>query len=398
MYLLQTYLVYQNCTMAEVNLTQEIANEGEQKGYIDGVVAEIKAIEAGEDLVMPHTCIGGDIFQGDRLNRAVLEHPGHTKAIVIGLAASMGGVNLSAFDEVELDEDCNVMLHKARIPELPIDEYTAEQTQTCNDFNRRAYSRLIKKGMDKDLLDEIFLSDETKDFWFTAKEAEAAGLGHVTKIERRNSQPFKVAAKIDLDSIKNQYKNMSIFSNKTKAVNRVAKLADGRQVAFVSEDEEIKKGTVLALIGSSDSLEGKIRLSDTLEAEIDSSNQVTDIHEDEAPEETEDQKKIKELEAQIASLEEKAKAQFGEEEEEDEEKKKAEAKAALEAEANVKDAKEISDILTGAKNVLANLKTVAKLYAPDDKHEEVMSNLSESEKHIQKMHSVRNNLKTEKVK
>jgi len=285
--------------MAEVNLTQAISNEGDQKGYIDQVVKEVKAIEAGEDLEMIHTCVGGDVFQGDRLNRVIREHPGHTKAIVIGLAASMGGVNLSAFDEVELDEDCNVMLHAAHIPALPIDEYSPEQTQMCNDFNRRAYSRLIKKGVDKELLNKIFFSDERKDFWFTAKEAEAIGLGHVTRIERRDSQPFKVAAKLDLHSIKNQYKKMGIFGKTKKTVARILTLADSRVITFSSEAETIAVGDKLTLIGSNDSLEGKIKLSDTQEAEVNSNNEVVDIQDVELPkadehDPEEDKKRIEE--------------------------------------------------------------------------------------------------------
>jgi len=121
--------------MVEVNLTQEISNEFDQKGYIDNVVAEIKSIEDREELVMNITCVGGDVFQGDRLNRAIMEHPGKTKAVVVGLAASMGGVLLSSFDEVEIDEDANIMLHKAHIPELSIEDYTPEQIQMCQNFN-----------------------------------------------------------------------------------------------------------------------------------------------------------------------------------------------------------------------------------------------------------------------
>jgi len=385
--------------MAEVNLTQEIANDFDQKGYIDQVVSEIKAIKDREDLVMNITCVGGDVFQGDRLHRAIIEHPGHTKAIVIGLAASMAGVLLAAFDEVELDSDCDVMLHKAHIPFLPVEEYTQEQIKMCETFNNRAFNRLKKNGIDEKVLNEIFLSDETEDFWFTAKEAEALGLGSVVTIERRNSQPFKVAAKLDLNKIKNQYKEMGIFDKKKKAVARVVTLADKRVVAFSSEVEDIEVGDTLTLIGSNDSLEGKIRLSDTQEAEVNSSNEVVDIKDVEAPKAAEhdpeeDKKRIKELEDKIADLE----AQFGDEEEEEEKKEEAKAEAKAVAEANAKDSNAVLDALAAAKAVLAEVKTSGRLLGNDNKHEKVLSNLSENDQHVRDLMSVRNELKKPKIK
>ena len=372
--------------MAEVNLTQEIENES---GYIDNVVAEIKSIEARDELVMTITCVGGDVFQGDRLNRAILEHNGPTKAIVIGLAASMGGVILSAFDEVELDEDANVMLHKAHIPELALEDYTPEQTQMCQNFNDRAFSRLTKRGVDKELLDKIFISDEVKDFWFSAAEAAAIGMGTVSRIERRDGQPFKVAAKLDINSIKNSYKEMGLFKN--KAVAQMITAKDGRKFIFNSESEVVAKGDLLQLVGSNENLQGKIMLSDTMEATLDEKNEVTDLTEVEAE---------NGMEARMSAIESALKAitaQFGEDDEE-EEKAKAEAKTEAEAVAKSddKEKEEMKAVLAQAVAALKGVHSDFKLKKADDKGETIVSHLSENEIHARGLIEVTNNLKIKK--
>ena len=137
----------------EINLTREIDNED---GYIDDVVAQIKAIPKGEQLDMMVTCVGGDTFQGARLHRAVMEHDGHTKFVGIGIAASMGGVLMSAFDEIELDEELDIMLHKAHIPDVPADELDPSQLDILNKFNKRAMRKCYLKGLMKSFLMRCF--------------------------------------------------------------------------------------------------------------------------------------------------------------------------------------------------------------------------------------------------
>jgi len=382
--------------MAEVNLTQEINNDN---GYIDSVVGEIKNVPDGEPLDMLITCVGGDTFQGDRLHRAILEHQGKTKAIVIGLAASMGGVLLSAFDSVEIDVDADIMLHKAHIPNTPTDEITPEQNSMIERFNRRAFSRMSDSGVNEELLKDIFLSDQTKDFWLTAKEAEAAGIGQVMKIERKDSQPYKVAAKLDIKSIKNKYKQkeMGLFKS-NKAALRMINAVDGRQVVFTSENEAVAKGDTLQLVGSNESLQGKIKLTDTLEATIDEENKIVDLVETEAEV---DGDQIGELAGRIEAIE-KALAELtkgGEEEETPEAKAAKEEEAAIEAKAVVEEEEEkeeekkamtalLQDALKAAKTIKAGL----KLPTMDDKHETVVSNLTDREKNVSELISLRNDL------
>lgn len=385
--------------MGKVNLTQGIENEFDN-AYVDKVVAEIEAVPDGETLEMMITCVGGDTFQGDRLNRAVLTHKGHTKATVIGLAASMAGVLLSAFDEVEIDSDAEVMLHKAHVPNAEVDDLTPEQTSMIDKFNKRAFARMSANGVDEELLSAIFLSDETKDFWLTAKEAEEAGIGKAVKVERREGAPFKIAASLDLDLIKSQYKKMNIFS-KNKAVARTASLEDGRVVIFNSIEEKISKGDTLQLVGSNELLTGKVKLSATLEAEIDEENKVVDIAEIEAPADEASDEMIAELMSRIETLEKAVGELIGGDEE------TAEAEAELEAKAEeVEEEKKVAASLfakvesLSAKVVEASkaIKTVAKLGKIDNKHETIMSGLTEGEAHVRDAIALKNELSKTKIK
>jgi ATP-dependent protease ClpP protease subunit len=380
--------------MKEIFLSQEIDNTN---GYIDFVVSEIKAVPSGDALNMLITCVGGDIFQGDRINRAILEHDGATKATVIGLAASMAGVLLSAFDEVELDSDAEIMLHKAHIPNTEVDELSNEQIQGIERFNRRAYSRLDSMGVDSDVLNEIFLSKEVKDVWLTAKEAESVGLGKVVKIERKDSKPFKIAASLDLQQIKNKYSTMGLF-NKDKKVTRVATLKDGRQVTFLSETEAPVKGSILNLVGSNDSLKGKVNFKNNLVAEVDEEGKVVDL--EEAPvSEVNDEEKAAMLE-RLATLEEsvnKMLEAMGEKEEEP----AAEAKAMEEKDKEyaakmekLEDShKAMADLLKNTLEVAANIKGSFTPLKVENKHEGIMdglAHLSASEKRGHELRAVLN--------
>jgi ATP-dependent protease ClpP protease subunit len=377
--------------MKEIFLSQEIDNTN---GYIDFVVSEIKAVPSGDALNMLITCVGGDIFQGDRINRAILEHDGATKATVIGLAASMAGVLLSAFDEVELDSDAEIMLHKAHIPNMEAEELSNEQRQGIERFNRRAYSRLDSMGVDSDILNEIFLSKEVKDVWLTAKEAESVGLGKVVKIERKDSKPFKIAASLDLQQIKNKYSTMGLF-NKDKKVTRVATLKDGRQVTFLSETEAPVKGSILNLVGSNDSLKGKVNFKNNLVAEVDEEGKVVDL--EEAPvSEVNDEEKAAMLE-RLATLEEsvnKMLEAMGEKEEAapaamEEEKKEYAAKMEKLEDSH----KAMDNLLKNFTEVAANIKGSFTPPKVENKHEQIMdglAHLSASEKRGHELRAVLN--------
>ena len=130
--------------MKEVYLSREIDNDN---GYIDQVIDEIKAVPQDVELHMLITCIGGDTFQGDRIYRAISEHGGKTKAIVIGAAISMGASILPAFDSVEIDPGAELMYHSARPKANDGEELTDEQQGLVDRFNKKTMNRMINNGV-----------------------------------------------------------------------------------------------------------------------------------------------------------------------------------------------------------------------------------------------------------
>jgi ATP-dependent protease ClpP protease subunit len=275
--------------MDKIILSNPIDNTS---GYIDFIESQILNYDKESRLEMLITCVGGDVFQGARLERAISMHPMPTKATVVGIAASMGAVLLSAFDEVEIDSKAEIMLHKAHLTDdkgnpLSRKKYTAEQWETCNRFNLRAYKSLLKKGVNQDFLEDVFVSEETKDFWLTAKEAESIGLGYVTEVVRENSSPqvMRLAAeytdqKTAIEIYNNYNKSkMGLFSKKAEPLQKIV-FANGVEGVFNSASKELKKGDAVSVIGSDKPLSGKVRINAKLVAEFDEEGKVEAIEEE----------------------------------------------------------------------------------------------------------------------
>lgn len=379
----------------EIFLSREINNKD---GYVDEIVSAIKSAPDDEELTMLITCIGGDTDQGERIHRAILEHPNQTKAIGIGIAASMGASLFSAFDTVELDPDMDIMLHKARITDSKgnfLKEYTPEQENRIDRFNQRIYERFIKKGVDKDFLYQVFMSDSNENHWLSAQEAENKGIGVVVPVERRNGEPlieemenaYKLAAKLDISQIKENFnqKNMGLFKT-NKEVPRVHALADERQVIVNSAKEEIQVGDTLTLVGSDESLEGKIKLVNNIEATVDAENKVTNL-EEVAAEVSDDEKA--EIMTRLEDLEKMVKemmASKGDEEEGLEDKEKEEMEARKELQDNLQAVQNLGEEVLKA---AALISTTAKLDKPENKDRKEIPNLSAAEQHVVALHQAR---------
>lgn len=275
------YFAYHCNVMIEINLTKEIDNEN---GYIDDVVSQIKSVPTGEPLRMLITCEGGNVFQGDRLQRALLEHKGHTSAVVIGLAASMASKLLAAFDSVEIDAEAELMYHKAHIAGAKMSDLDDNQKGLINRFNARAYSRLKDSGVNEEFLNKVFLSDSDDDYWLTAKEAEALGIGKVAEVKRENYKPLRLAAKANINKIK-----MGLFDKKPKTAPRVVNTLDGKTIIFNSDVDGLRVSDIVNIVGESEPVTGKFKLTNNVTAEIEKDKVV-------AMEEGEDQEEFNQAE------------------------------------------------------------------------------------------------------
>ncbi|WP_312296872.1 head maturation protease, ClpP-related [Chryseobacterium sp.] len=69
------------------------------------------ALENNNDLTIRMHCGGGSVYEGLAIYDLILGSQGHTKVIVEGMAASMGGVIALAADEIEMNENAFFMMH-----------------------------------------------------------------------------------------------------------------------------------------------------------------------------------------------------------------------------------------------------------------------------------------------
>lgn len=377
-----------------IYLTSAIDNESlmGEDGYADRIEKQIRAKKSGDELVANFDSPGGDVNAGFRLARAISEHVGHTKAIVTGIAASMAGVMLAFFDEVEADVNAEIMLHKAHIGDKEMKDLTPEERQNIESFNEKAYNRLLEKGVDKAVLHDIFLSDKIKDFYFTATEARDIGLVDVvTEVKRNKGIPTisKIAALLKSNA-KNKYelykkKQMGLFTKSEPIVARAEVLSDDRVIIFNSAKEALAKGDKIALIGSNDSLKGRLILSNKMVAVVNEDNVVEAIEEPTVNEMDEDVRAmldeivetVKALISRVEALEggeaeeEAVEAKLEDAEHEDDEEEASAKKKSEEVEAAQAEMTELTAKLVAMKTAIAN-KTIAstfKIGKKEDKQE-----------------------------
>ena len=69
------------------------------------------ALQNNNDLTIRMHCGGGSVYEGLAIYDLILNSEGHTKVIVEGMAASMGGVIALAGDEIEMNDNAFFMMH-----------------------------------------------------------------------------------------------------------------------------------------------------------------------------------------------------------------------------------------------------------------------------------------------
>ena len=146
----------------------------------------------GEDQVYSARlyCPGGDVQAawGMWAKMNELKAKGcHSIGKVDGMAASMGGYILCAFDEREALSVSSIMIHRAEMVEDEENPLTPEDLAQLAKINSDLKARLTAIVDDKKLLalkgisiDDLFSKKERINCWLTAQEAEQIGL--VTKI------------------------------------------------------------------------------------------------------------------------------------------------------------------------------------------------------------------------
>ncbi len=195
--------------MKEVKLYGVISNEAffgmGENGYIERIANEIKDAK-DEDIKLKINTPGGSVFDGFAIITNLLEHKGKINMQVDGFAASMGGALLAFADHAAAYDFAKVMLHKASTY-----SDNDEMLKLLDSLNKQFAEMFKNKGVDADLIDEIFLEVGNKDYWFTAEEAKEIGL--IDEVLKSN-QTQKLAASGE-DYMRKYYE---LFNNKNNEV------------------------------------------------------------------------------------------------------------------------------------------------------------------------------------
>ena len=180
---------------------------------------------------------------------------------------------------------------------------------------------------------------------------------------------------------------MSLFGKKELKVARVELLSDDRIIVFNSAKEALAKGDKIALVGSDESLKGRLVLKNEMVAVVGEDNVIKAVEEptsNEMDEET--MAKIDEIVEAITSLmarvdklegggEESAEAKAArlkaEQDDDDEEAKAAKEAAKAEVEAATAELTELSDKLVAMKKAISDntLTSTFKIFKREDKQE-----------------------------
>lgn len=147
-------------------------------GYITKKVEEINE-NPDEPIIISLNTPGGYVYDGYPILSAIDDHKAKVIAQVDGLSASMGAYIMAFADEVRARSFSDIMLHKAYNPYMEYVEDEDERSKIqarLDKMNKRMAQAFITRGADVELIQEIFLSDNKDDYWFTADEAKKYGL------------------------------------------------------------------------------------------------------------------------------------------------------------------------------------------------------------------------------
>jgi ATP-dependent protease ClpP protease subunit len=182
--------------MSTVKIYKPIDNESflgmGENGFIDRIVNEIQSVPEGENLDIEINTPGGYVSDGMTIASAIAEHNGKVNMYVRGMAASMGAVLLAFSDYAEANEYSNIMIHKAYTRNSEPSEETVNMLNKTNKDLVKAFKR---RGVNAELIDEIFGTDNQKNYWFTANEARKIGL--IDKVNKSVRTSHNIAASIE---------------------------------------------------------------------------------------------------------------------------------------------------------------------------------------------------------
>src|SRR5581483_11442547 len=154
---------------AEISIMEEIGGWGvSAKQFRD----HLRQLGETEPLHLHINSDGGDIFGGNEIYNALLEHKGKVRVTVGALAASMASVIAMAGDEISIAENGMLMIHDPWSIFMGDSEEFRKVANTLDDLKAgivKAYQRQTNLNPAEI---SALMSEET---WMTAEEAKALG-------------------------------------------------------------------------------------------------------------------------------------------------------------------------------------------------------------------------------
>src|SRR6266542_852369 len=216
----------------EISIMEEIGGWGvSAKQFRD----DLKHLGETEPIHLHINSDGGDIFAGNEIYNALLEHKGKVRVSVGALAASMASVVAMAGDEISIAENGMLMVHDPWSMMAGDSEEFRKTADTLDDLKAgivKAYQRQTNLSPTEI---SALMSDET---WMTAEEAEQLGfVDSITpgdKADSEKAKNFNVGRFRNSAAFRNQLEGNNKLKTKEKLLN---KNGDGGNGGQPSEDD-----------------------------------------------------------------------------------------------------------------------------------------------------------------
>ena len=159
----------------------------------EALAREIAALDDNRELHVRINSPGGNVFDGVAILNALRGHPGKVTVIVDSLAASAASFIAMGGDEVVMNRDAEMMIHKASGLVVGGADDMRQQADLIDRLNDKMANIYAERagGTVEDWL--AMMASET---WYSADEAVEAGLAD--RVENVTADREQAAAKFDL--------------------------------------------------------------------------------------------------------------------------------------------------------------------------------------------------------
>ena len=196
----------------------------EEWGFISakGLIDKVKALGNITNITLRINSLGGDIFEAQAMYSYLKTHPANITVMIDGIAASAASVVAMSGNKIIMPENALLMIHNPAggvYGEAEDMRDSAEILDKVRDTIANVY--IARTGLERDKVIEM-MNAET---WLSAQEAKAL------KFCDEISEPIKIAARANINSIKNQL----LLNTATNTANNLKE-----EAKVMPENQEIR--------------------------------------------------------------------------------------------------------------------------------------------------------------